>query len=417
VLPYTIQRSQPHISASIVTAVEQALYLDGNVKLAPKIVYETSLPLENNLTRLGFKGASYFFLVKALKKVSPNQANSLLECVNHYEIYDSVNEFNAKDKKARTDQTKNNLLKFISTIRPNEMEAVKLIKLVKLVQAINQIKDAVFYYPEFNNDKALFNRLWNVIQTGEINIRIITCPDYSLTETTDAHDNPILKYDFKKLGTGEGLVTERSFDVTRNLVAIFERFDIKIRVDHLLPTFEFLNNYGKSDTGEVIVFKGEAEQLSYSECINRLEASLDKIKVRYAEMGVLADTALSSTRLSDADFTEQKNINARKIKELAASEQEFAKYLRAVYYTRKALYAEWYKRSQDETEEIYQARIINEIIISQLAEYMTIGENLTREPNSLLMASDSPIMSEMYAYLNIPALYGRSKNIKGYIGG
>jgi hypothetical protein len=133
--------------------------------------------------------------------------------------------------------------------------------------------------------------------------------------------------------------------------------------------------------------------------------------------------------LPDEDFMKLRTEVAQSIRDQVALEwmrlkrgegshdRTLSETIRYIWNRRAALYAAWHPQREGEPREKYEERIRDEVIPLQMAEYMVLGKFLSAESkNSIILAYDSPIIGESYAFVGAPVLYGGSKAARGYTG-
>lgn len=252
------------------------------------------------------------------------------------------------------------------------------------------------YLSKYNNYKDIFGQIFSCISQKQVDFQILTCPDYS-GEIKDW----IFHYDFKCLNEGIWCVGAKSIDLVVAMTGIFNRYlpEDKIRVNHYLPSFEF---------DKKIWFKWEIQNLTYDECMQKMQWTANIIKVMYDQNWINSNVWISYKSLTDEELSDKKAQKIIEFKKKFENDQWFKKLIIEIYKARVQLYTKWYLKNSWETDEEYNNRLIN-IVISQVAEYICMADHFSLWESSLMMACDSRIMYNAYAYFGYPIVYGQSK--------
>ena len=250
---------------------------------------------------------------------------------------------------------------------------------------INKFLENNFFVKVDNENKKLFTKLIKSMRKNEELIIVSpVCPDYSAIKKAPG----IYELTFKKLNSGIGVITEKILKNLENIHMFFNSLDIKFRHIIAIGDFEalskdnlknlkideenFLSKLRISQKKLLKVTKYKIEAPLFTEINGGLNQWKKIYKINYA-------------KLKKNNFGKSK-INKKMILEIAQS--------------RLKLYEKWFKN-------ITKKRL-NEIILKQGAEYVTMGEIISKKyKNSLILGADHFKMSIFYKIKTpyLPILY------------
>lgn len=259
-----------------------------------------------------------------------------------------------------------------------------------------------------DNERAIFARVAEALQRGSVTLCCMSCPNYSGKEVLQAGGQRQWVFDFQSLGSEIGVVAQRGIPWVSAWAEAFNRQGVAVSIFHLEPDFEIVEGF--SGQKGVKLTREEAQAL--------LRASNEKIKEIFVRSGFSCQTALWSEFVPEGEMNDLiDNYQRRFSQELAAgTNEQFLKYVKAIFRQRSELYKNWYPARAGEGVDEYSVRIINTVILRELAQHAAVADCLTKAQSSLLLAYDSAGLSEISAVLQMPLAFGFGTAALGYSG-
>lgn len=338
-----------------------------------------------------------------LKKIADLENQDIASLIHLIDSLRLDNLIKTQEESLFLKRIKRNLILFvinkICSEKNNRNIKFYITKLINLVHDIFTDKNIEIYLSYFDNDEVIFNRLLDCIMHDKLIINAITCPDYSGSLIKEKNKE-IWSFDFNDLGCKDGITAQRSYGFVIAIYKIANKYINHVSINHYLPTFEFIDNDG---------FISKNGHLSFAECVNKLKQSLEYIKQEYSKREIKVNTILSDSLIADKEFKIKKEYYYKYILNNYSDNVRWQDFIEKVINTRKKLYNNWLQLDGN-----YQN--LQKIIYNQLAEYFVMAEVFTLDPDSIMLGSDSAIMSETYTFLKKPILYGKDKKRLNYIG-
>ena len=259
---------------------------------------------------------------------------------------------------------------------------------IKKERLIKKFLDSDIFIKVNPENKKLFLKLIaSLDNTEKLIIVSPVCPDYSAIKKAPG----IYEFTFKKLNSGIGVITEKLLEHLEKIHSFFKSIDVNFRHIVAIGDFEALSEDILKNlklTEEAFISKLRLSQkklLKTTKCkievplFTEIDGGLDKWKKIYK---------LNYSKLKKNDFGKSK-INKKIISEIAQS--------------RIGLYEKWFKN-------ITKKRL-NEIILKQGAEYISMGEMVSKKyKNTLIIGADHFKMSDFYKISSpsMPVFYLKS---------
>ncbi len=242
-----------------------------------------------------------------------------------------------------------------------------------------------FFVKVDNENKKLFIKLVKSMKKNEELIIVSpVCPDYSAIKKAPG----IYELTFKKLNSGIGVITEKILKNLENIHMFFNSLDIKFRHIIAIGDFEALS-------------KDNLKNLKISE-----EKFLSKLRISQKKLLKVTKYKIEAPLFTEIGGGLNKwkkiyKINYAKLKKNNFGKSKInKKMILKIAQSRIKLYEKWFKN-------ITKKRL-NEIILKQGAEYVTMGEIVSKKyKNSLIIGADHFKMSTFYKVNSdtLPLLY------------
>jgi hypothetical protein len=300
---------------------------------------------------------------------------------------------------------KKSLVHFISNLEKCDPGHIK--KLIQFASELTSNSNFKLYLSRIGakgNDSVIFHRLFDCISAGKMNINAMTCPDYS-GSFIEEHGKPLWNFDFKRLGTDDGIVAQRAYKFIGEFYRIGSRYIPDISLRHIGASFEFILANG---------FASSEQTLTFSDCEEALRKSLSHIESEYRRYNISATTSLSTDWISSEDFVRKMQAYKKQIIDEYIENPEWNSYVESIAKERRHLLSQWHPQHPLETSDEYTERLKRDIIPTQLAQYFVIGEFMTKDPLSVALLSDSPIMFETHTFAKNPVFFGKSSGSLDY---
>lgn len=335
--------------------------------------------------------------IEKLSWLAKSDLENILHYIDRLEFKNPVKKPTAKKIESRL---KINLLKFVADQNPDTVDISAAKNLICFITELLKDETINLYFADMPNDQIIFQRLYDCIVSRSITINVITCPDYS-GSYVERDGKQIWSHDFKSVNNQEGVVTRRAYQYVISFSNIIKKYAVSVEINHFLPTFEFISANG---------FYSDQQKLSFEQCKETLIQSLLLIQNRYRSSGISAQTLLSDSVITDTNFIAAKKEMLNKIKTDFEPNASWQKYIDGLIKIRSCIYQNWYDINVNDRE-----KLIN-LVHNQLAEYLVTGKAFTSQSNSILLASDSSIIFEIFSFGQNPVLFGKGAQTDDYIG-